>query len=278
MNDDSQDLSVFKRHCRWWVFYMSVFVVTHVVLSSIGAFFHFLLDHEISIVEGWLHKNGWELTIFSKIFSFFILQKFLQIRLYRPQSLKKFLKDQWRMPNQNLIISIIFLFVMLVYFGKPSFQPQNYSFFFYHLITYCSFTLWFLIDYFALVQLRDLFDLENKTLSRWLYVLYFLTFYLSFKMIIPDYFSVSLIIFLHFITLLFITGAKFKQWPNIFFYLVLFASPLATLFGIDPVWGTDFSPFKFQRMPHSAFLLTIWMISLAYYRYRHRWHWLQRLS
>ena len=278
MSYEIQELEVFKRQIRWWLLYISVFIVTHVVLSSIGAFFHFLLDHEISIVEGWLHKNGWELTIFSKIFSFFILHKFLQIRLYRPQSLKVFIKEQWRLPNQNLIISILFLFISLIYFGRPVAQPQNFSFIFYHLITFLSISLWFMTDYFALAQLKDLFELNDKKLSRWLYLIYFLSFILSFKMVIPDYFSVSLIIFLHFVSILNITGVKFKQWSNVFFYLILLAAPLASVFGIDPVWGTDFSPFKFQHMPHSAFLITIWVISLAYYRYRHRWHWLQKES
>lgn len=278
MNFEAQDLVVFKRHSRWWLFYVAVFIITHVVLSSVGAFFHFLLDHEISIVEGWLHKNGWELTLFSKLFSFFILQKFLQIRLYKPQSLKIYLKDQWRLPNQNLIVSIFFLFIAIIYFGKPIAQPQNFSFFFYHLITFFSFTLWFLIDYFAIAQLKDLFDLNNKSLSRSLYFLYFFSFVISFSMVIPDYFGVSLIIFLHFISILIFGGIKFKQWSNVFFYLILFASPLACIFGVDPVWGTDFSPFKFQHRPHSAFLITLWVISLAYYRYRHRWHWLQKAS
>ncbi len=273
-----EELKVFKRHTRWWLFYISIFVIVHVVLSSVGAFFHFLLDHEISIVEGWLHKNGWELTLFSKVFSLFLLQKFLQIRLYRPQSIRTFLKDQWRLPNQNLIVIVFFLFISIVYIGKPVIQTQNLTFFIYHLITYFSIIIWFLTDYFALVQLRDLFAPEDKILSRWLLVIYFVTFFISFKMVIPDYFSTGTVIHLHFISMLLITGSKFRQWSNIFFYLALFAAPLATLFGMDPVWGPDFSPFKFHRMPHSAFLITIWMISLAYYRYRHRWHWLEKIS
>jgi hypothetical protein len=278
MNYDPQELKLFQRHTRWWVFYMAVFVIVHVVLSSVGAFFHFLLDHEISIVEGWLHKNGWELTLFSKVFSLFILQKFLQIRLYRPRSIKGFLKDQWRLPNQNLIVIVMFLFISIIFIGKPEVQTQNLTFFVYHFITYVSMIIWFMTDYFALVQLRDLFDPEEKSLSRWLFVIYFGTFLISFKMVIPDYFNTGLVIHLHFITMLFITESKFRQWSNAFFYLALFAAPLATLFGMDPVWGPDFSPFKFHRMPHSAFLITIWMLSLAYYRYRHRWHWLEKIS
>lgn len=278
MMSESQDFVVFKRHTRWWLFFIAIFIVTHVVLSSVGAFFHFLLDHEISIVEGWLYKNGWELTLFSKLFSFFVLQKFLQMRLYKPLSLKVFIKDQWRLPEQNLIIILLFMMITLLYFGQPVTQAQNYSFVFYHLITFLSFTIWFLTDYFALAQLKDLFELENKILSRWLHLIYLLSFILSFEMVIPDYFSVGLVIILHFVSILTIAGGKSKQWSNVFFYLILFAAPLASFFGIDPVWGTDFSPFKFSHMPQSAFLITIWMISLAYYHYRHRWHWLQRAS
>ena len=52
---------IFRRNVIYYGAYLTIYVATVLILSSIGAFFHFLLDHEISIVEAWLHNNKWEI-------------------------------------------------------------------------------------------------------------------------------------------------------------------------------------------------------------------------
>jgi hypothetical protein len=271
MIDDSRH--VFYRNLRWWYFYISIYVVIHVCLSSIGAFFHFLLDHEISIVEGWLHKNGWELAIVSKLLAFYVFHKTLLVRLYKPRTLFEFLKQEWRPPSYRLLVCIVFMFISLVIFAGVEKQPQNYSFFWYQFVTYICLVTWYLIDYYVIAQLKDLFEFENVKFQYWLVCHFCIGFFISFKMIIPDYFGVGAVSFLHFIFILMITGVKLQQWSNAFFYLVLFAAPIASLLGLDPIWGQDFTPFKMKGKLQSTFLLILWMISLAYYRYRHRWRW-----
>jgi hypothetical protein len=43
--------SLVIKNLKYYIVFQLIFVVLVVILSSIGAFFHFLLDHEISIVE-----------------------------------------------------------------------------------------------------------------------------------------------------------------------------------------------------------------------------------
>jgi hypothetical protein len=268
-----EDHSFFYRHFRWWFFYIFIFVSTHICLTSIGAFFHFLLDHEISLVEGWLHKNGWELAVTSKVFSLWIFHRFLQVRLYNPKPIRQFVKKEWRWPDQRLIVAIVFVCISLVYLGKPIYQAQNQSFLWYQFITFFCFGLWFLADYFTIAILQDLFPITIKKSKRYQLAFYVLGFCISFRLIVPDYFGTVVLMHLHFISILLITGKNFQSWGNALFYLCLLAAPAAAILGIDPIWGADYSPFKLTRIPHTAFLITIWVLSLAYYRYRHRWRW-----
>ena len=72
MNVQDTPTGQLVKNVKYYAVFQLIFVVLVVILSSIGAFFHFLLDHEISIVESWLHNNHWEILIVSKIFSLFV--------------------------------------------------------------------------------------------------------------------------------------------------------------------------------------------------------------
>ena len=52
---------------KYYAVFQMIFVILAVLLSSVGLFFHFLLDHEISIAEAWVHNNQWEILITSKL-------------------------------------------------------------------------------------------------------------------------------------------------------------------------------------------------------------------
>jgi hypothetical protein len=43
---------------------------------------------------------------------------------------------------------------------------------------------------------------------------------------------------------------------------------MGAFFGMDPVWGNDFSPFTFKSKVGAPFLVAIWMVSFFYYKYR----------
>jgi succinate dehydrogenase hydrophobic anchor subunit len=69
-------------------------------------------------------------------------------------------------------------------------------------------------------------------------------------------------------SLLYLSGKSFKSWSNVVCFLLLFVAPMGSFFGLDPVWGDDFSPFKVDKKLNLGFLAVIWMISFFYYKYR----------
>ena len=93
-------------------------------------------------------------------------------------------------------------------------------------------------------------------------------FIAAYKLSIPDYYYQMPHIFGCFAMTLLLSGEDFKGGSNVVIFLLVFVAPLAAFFGLDPVWGEDFSIFKLSSRINLSFLVVIWMISFTYYKYR----------
>lgn len=259
------------RNLRWWAFYCVVQVFCHVTISSVGAFFHFLLDHGINLVEGWLHESGWQLVLISKAFALWVTHRLLNVRLYRPRTILNLLKEEFRWPGQKILVISVFLLSVLVILGSPESLPQNNAYWPSHLTAFLAIILWFLADVVMAALLHDLFPIVTPQGRSWRLVLYFVCFFVFFRLGIPDYYGNAFLVYLHFFAVMFLAGSNFRAWGESAAYLVLVAAPIGALLGLDPIWGPEFAPFKLTRPPAAPFLLVIWMLSWAYYTYRHKW-------
>lgn len=259
------------RNVRWWAFYTVLQVGCHLVLSSVGAFFHFLLGHGINLVEGWLHGNGWVFAMASKGFALWATHRTLRVRFYRPLTPKQFLRDGAQWPERRVWVVAVFLLVVLLWLGRPAALPHNFPYTGAQLTAFTGVLAWFMGDVLMAATLHDLFPALGKRARRWRLAAYFGLFALSFRITVPDYFHTALVVYLHFLSALMLAGTRFRRWEGALAYLALVASPSAALLGLDPLWGADFSPFRLSRPPAAPFLLMVWVLSWAYYFHRHRW-------
>lgn len=260
----------FVRGVRWWLFFVLLQVICHVTLSSLGAFFHFQLGHGIAIVENWLHQNGWEVALSAKLLALWLTHKLLQIRLYNPRGLRAFVRSERPTPDQRVLVVVVSLFTLLLVVAQPRLQPQNLGYLTHQTIAYFGIAVWFLADYFAMALLAEIFPLQERRLLLWRFLLQLASFVVSFRILLPDYAHTLTLMALHFAALVLIAGRDLQKLANVALYVLGLVAPLGTLFGLDPIWGTDFAPFRFSALPSPAFLLLLWVLSLAYYRFRHR--------
>lgn len=261
----------FARNLRWWAFYTVAQIGCHVALSSVGAFFHFLLGHGINLVEGWLYESGWELVLLSKAFALWATHRLLGIRLYRPHSIMGFLRDEFRWPSQKVLVICTFFISILLLLGAPKFVPQNQAYTSAHLTAFVALVIWFLADIVMAALLHDLFPIVTKEGKAWRLAAYIFCFFIFFSLGVPDYYGTAFLMHLQFFTVLYLAGGTFRSYGESLCYLVLVAAPMGALLGMDPLWGAEFSPFKLSRPPAAPFLLVIWMLSWTYYNYRHKW-------
>jgi hypothetical protein len=245
---------------------MYVIIVT--LLSSIGAFFHFLLNHEISIVEAWLHNNKWEILIVSKLLSLFLLHRWFSMRLYHLKSLRSLINELMTWPESKALVVPMFMTASYLTLAKVLIAPQNLGYWYFYFVSFAGLFLFFGIEFIVMAHLEDVLNQKEKPRRLQLGIFYTLIFAAAFKLSVPDYYGLLPFVIFSFSTLLYLSGNSFSNWSNVICFLLLFVAPMGCFFGLDPIWGNDFSPFKVERNLGLTFLAIIWMISFGYYKFR----------
>jgi hypothetical protein len=256
------------QNIKYYSIYQLIYVIFVVILSSIGAFFHFLLDHEISIVESWLHNNHWEILISAKLISLFIISRWFKIRLYQLKSIRELVQEFVHWPEAKAVVVALFMIVSYLALGKVNFSGQNVGYWYFQFASFLGIFLFFGIEFIMIAYLDDILNKKAEPNRMAMGFLYTLVFAIAFRMSVPDYYGLMPYVVLCYSSLIYLSGKSFKSWSNVVCFLLLFVAPMGSFFGMDPVWGDDFSPFKVHKKLNLAFLAAIWMISFFYYKYR----------
>lgn len=261
-----KDISL--KNIRYYGSYQLLYVVIFIILSSIGAFFHFLLNHEISIVESWLHNNHWEILILAKLLSLFLLNRWFKVRLYQMKSIRELVRELVKWPEPKAMVISFFMLVSYLSLSGILYTGQNLSYWYYHLTSFLGLFLYFGIEFIVIAYLDDVLNQKEQPSIGILSVVYTILFTAAFRLSVPDYYQLLPFVVLCFSTLMYLSGKSFKSWSNVVCFLLMFVAPMGSLFGMDPVWGDDFSPFTVKSKLGLPFLAVIWMVSFCYYKYR----------
>lgn len=256
------------KNLKYYAVFQLVFVIIVVLLSSIGAFFHFLLDHEISIVESWLHNNQWEILIVSKLISLYLLNYWFKVRLYQLKSFRELVSELVGWPDSKAIVVAVFTVASYIAVGNVVYVSQNVGYWYFQLASFFGLFIFFGIEFIVIAYLEDILNQKVHPPRLYLGAAYTFIFAVAFRMSVPDYYSLMPYMVLCYSSLIYLSGKSFKSWSNVVCFLVIFVAPMGSLFGLDPVWGDDFSPFRVDKKLNFSFLAAIWMISFSYYRYR----------
>jgi len=181
--------SALFQNIRYYAVYQLMYVSAVVLLTSSGAFFHFLLDHEISIVESWLHNNHWEILIISKLFSLFLLNRWFSVRLYEFRSVRDLIKDLVRWPEPKAIVISLFMVTGLLAMGRPVIVSQNFNYWYNHFASFFGLFLYFGIEFIVIVYLDDILNQKVSPHKFWLGLAYIATFAVAYRLSTPDYYN-----------------------------------------------------------------------------------------
>ncbi len=256
------------QNLKYYAVFQLCFVILVILLSSIGAFFHFLLNHEISIVESWLHNNQWEILIISKLFSLYLLNRWFMVRHYELKSFRQLVQELVSWPDPKAIVVAVFMVMGYITMGKTVYVGQNIGYWYFQIASFLGLFVFFGIEFIVIAYLEDILNQKMHPNRLHLGICYTVIFTVAFRVSVPDYYGLIPYVVLCYSSLIYLSGKSFKSWSNVVCFLILFVAPMGSLFGLDPVWGDDFSPFRVDKKLNLAFLAVIWMISFSYYRYR----------
>jgi hypothetical protein len=266
--DQDRPWQLIVNNLKYYISFQLIFVAFVVIFSSIGAFFHFLLDHEIAIVESWIHNNQWEILIFSKVLSLTLLNRWFSVRLYQLKSLRVLVRELVSWPDPKVVVVAIFMLISYLSVERITFVEQNLGYWYFQTASFLGLFLFFGIEFIVIAYLEDVLNHKYAPPRLQLAICYTLVFTLAFRMSVPDYYKLMPYVVMCYSSLIYLSGNSCKNWSNVVCFLLIFVAPMGPLFGLDPVWGEDFSLFRFTNRPKLSFLAVIWVISFLYYNYR----------
>lgn len=260
------------RYLLHFGFFQLLFILSTMVITSLGVFFHFLLEHEMGAVETWINLNLWEISFLAKLVSFLLIGYSLKLRLYHLPSLKDLFKLTPSGHEDKIIVLGVFIFFLIFYLQDFDFKVQSSFSFFYSLVSYIFSLLWFALDFITLKVLLSLYAPKNSEKKYFLLIsigLYLIGFSLATQS--PQ--GLWVIALLHFMTLYFIIQNLNQPNLSALIYLAFVAAPLSSLTGLDPIWGSSYSLWGVSQGPviSRSSLIVIWMVSWVYYQYHTKW-------
>lgn len=260
-----------RKALTYYIGYCCLFLFSYLSLVSTISFFHFLLDHEMSVIESWLSHNAWEVLILSKAIAAFIVLKSLKLNNYFLKGSLDLIKEGRFLPTRSALVLVLFLmvfFLALVYQLKggldlnPKASLSESSFI---ATSFFGSILFFMIDIFVIYSAIANFPIVRRRQVWFLGVALPTLFLVCAKIAIPYLDGKALFLILHFYSLLILVSTSKGNFANLILYSLAIAGPLSAFFGTDLVWGDTFSSFTYPDKIPSLGILAIWFTGLLYY-------------
>lgn len=250
----------------YYFIYCILFLLFYLALVSTISFFHFLLDHEMGIIENWLNRNTWETLIFSKLLSALCTVKSLMLNNYNYLSFKGFFQDKLKLPEIKVgvivLFIVIFLYALLNQFGSELINRETEITF--SITSYLGSILFYLVDIFVLFYSFVHMDLTKR--QKYILMMFIpIIFFITTKIALPYVEKYTLFIFLHVITLSIFMFQDKSNFSNVLLYTFVVIGPLSTLLGIDLVWDNSYAFYTYPSTVPILGIFLIWVSAIVYY-------------
>lgn len=251
----------------YYIGYCALFLIIHLAFISLVSFFHFLLDHDMGVIENWLYRNAWEMIVFSKLISAFLIIKALKINNYFVNSLFQILKtDVWKPARKFLVfiffVSILFYALIMQFSGELINNTKETDFAY---VSYIGSALFYLIDFLVINVLFRNIEVRQKRKYFAIGISLIAMFLLFTKATLPYISKYYIFLVLHFMTLLLLLFKERKNMINPLLYTLIVIGPFSSVYGLDIVWDNAHSIYSYAESLPIVGITGIWLIGLGYY-------------
>lgn len=255
-----------KKILIYYFIYSFVFVLVHLGMISIFSFFHFLLDHDLNTIEGWLSLNAWEILVASKIISFSTIFYFLKMNNYKNVGLKSLLKPMEIIPHKKILGVIVFLLISFHFYmsqlgGAMTINEVRSDYL--YVSFFCS-ALLFIVDFSMIYVLEYFYQPIAGSFKIRLISLLFL-FLISIKITQPFSSGIYFVLLIHFVSMYYF--CRKKHFGNGLLYSLFVISPLSAFYGLDIVWNNSHSLVGYESEVPVIGIIGIWSLALSYFHY-----------
>lgn len=263
--------SAARKTLAYYLGYCAMFLFFYLALVSTISFFHFLLDHEMRVIESWLNRNAWEILTLSKVMAALAALKTLKLNNYALKDSFDLLKNSQFLPERKALVLTLFLMTFFLalnwqFGGAGRLNPDGARF---AAASYLGSALFYLIDVFVIYSALSNFPLKRKRQRVLLNLALPALFLAVTKVALPYIDKRSLFLFLHFASLALMVTKSKNNIMNPLLYAFFIIGPMSSLYGFDLVWGDAYSTYLFPNLPLAGVFL-IWLTGFLYYFRRPR--------
>ena len=248
--------------------YQVLLWATHILMVSFSSYIHFLLDHRLGTIEEWIFYHGWEIAISSKLIITYLALKFILVISSERNPFVSVLKRGKPPLGYRFYLSLVPLVVIFCYLGKPvsqtTSQLSRFAFFISFIGNYLLFACEACVLH-LLVQYRQLRKLDSILICLIVPSVSFFVQKATFLYAI-DWGIVTFA--LTFLVGYLVVGSK-VDWGAASAFSFFIIAPISSIFGLDPIWSKNFSPFVFAQ-PLNIEVVFITVILSVYYWERMR--------
>jgi hypothetical protein len=256
-----------RKILSYYLGYNLIFLIGYIAFISMISFFHFLLEHDMAVIENWIFRNAWEVIVFSKLLASFIIIKALKLNNYFTISLWQTIKEEHWKPSRYAVIFILFIsflfYALIMQFSGELINNAKDTDFAH--ISFLGSAFFYFMDFFIINLLLKYIPISNQ---RKLFVLLAicLVFFLFFtKATLPYINKYYIFLILHFVTLLIFLAKEPKNLLNPILYALIVIGPFSSFYGLDLVWDNAHSIYSYKETLPNIGILGLWLIGLVYY-------------
>ncbi|PIP94598.1 MAG: hypothetical protein COW00_08775 [Bdellovibrio sp. CG12_big_fil_rev_8_21_14_0_65_39_13] len=262
-----KDLPNGGRQAAYITVQFAIYFIIYICVISLASFFHFQLNHSLSIIEDWLRLNGWKTLIIAKSISFFIPFKFLIIRFDVRSTIRSLLQETQGKWEMSFLVIIVTNYILFAFLTAPVTQVQLLPSFGNQILIYLSNTFVFSLDIIFIALLDHLYPLNKR--SRFLRdITYASLISVLYKLSLQIDGNEVRFLFFQLFLLLQILHWKKLNWLHPLIFILVVIAPLQAWFGLDIILKGEFSPLIPSKNLNWSEIFAILFIYLAYIRFK----------
>jgi hypothetical protein len=234
---------------------MFVLWLSNLALVSVVAFFHFLLDYDMLTIESWLFHQGWELLGLNILISLVTVCKFLYLKTDERFPFRAIMLDQLKLPRLKPLFTVLGLFVLYIVLTRPVPNTSVTT------VDYSKLFLGYMFCLTALSSLKILIISIDRILplpSTYTILFRNVIFALLLTLLIRGSHlhgaNIGVLFGIVCFCLFYLSSSDYYLSENLILSS-LFVTPSFVLFGLDPVWGSEFSPYTLQSANSESYFL-----------------------
>lgn len=264
MNAVSQLFFRFKAHLV--ILSIVVLGAVHLISLSLINFFHFMLNHKMSVIDTWILDRSYQLMIMEKLIAFLIIFFFRGTFRSKENLLgQRGVFSDEKFPHRETIVFTMTTVVLT--FSMGAIQSLSASFTQVVKIIFCYFgtTLVLLLDCLVMKVFLSGKEKRDKVYDFVFMMVFFVSmFFFQDKIFRYQGDEIYYFFFFHMLAGVLFWHRKFNFFDALFFTL-FGIGPIVTFIGLEPIWAGKYSPFSLDHslgiyLPPALFILYLSLI------------------